>query len=187
MMTDDPRSARSARSAHYARLDRAFEEKLNAIEAARAAVDDASDPGAAIEAINALREEALHMAIQVFAEGTLARVQATPHPTTEERAAAMVAERLATFPRDADAIKHWRVTLPYVFASKGSAWTVAQKRERTCCVVVCRLIRDGVPRDKAMEQAEKRFHKSRSWVSAAYYNNREEFQPLVKLERRETF
>jgi hypothetical protein len=181
MMTDDPRSA------HYARLVRSFEEKLDAIEAASEAIDDASDPGAAIEAINAQRKEALRFAIQVFTEGTLASVQATPNPTTKDRAAAMVAEQLAAFPSDADDIKHWRVTLPYVFAPKGSARTDAQNLERKCCIFVCRLIRDGVPRDRAMEQAEERFHRSHSWVSAAYYNNREEFQPLVNLERRETF
>lgn len=179
-MPDDPRFP-----PHYAELVHALEVKLDAIDAARAVIDGASDPGAAIEAVNALREEALHIAIQVFAIGTVCRVDAKPNPTTEEQAAALVARRLMARPRDADDIKAWRVPVPYVFAPKGSKldWTTAEEQQRQCCILVCRLIAQGMPRDKAMEQAEEQFHRGRSWVSAAYYDHREEFEAVVRLER----
>lgn len=176
-MTDDLRHP-----PHYSQLVRALADKFDAITAAENSIDDASDPGAAVEAVNALREEALHIAIEVFAWGALARVQPNLNPTTEERAAAIVAERLMAIPRNRDDIKHRRVIFPYVFPWR--AWTTAEERERNCCVVVCRLILQGISLDKAMEQAEERFCRSHSWVRAAYYKWRDYFEPLVKLEPR---
>ena len=171
---------------HYGQLVQALEAKFSAIEDARAAIDGASDPGEAIRTVNAMQEEALIIAIQVFAWGTIARSNDNPNPTTEERAAAMVAERLMAHPSDAHEIKHWRVPMPYAFAPKGSKldWTEAEKKQQDCCVVVCRLIAQGMTPDEAMEQAGTQFHRGRSWVASAYYDNRERFEPIVALERR---
>ncbi|MFT4063193.1 hypothetical protein [Paraburkholderia sp.] len=176
---------------HHALLARTLAEKLDAIESARAAIDAAADPVAALVAIKAMREDVERLAIRVFSHAAILRAR-SPDATIEEKAAGIVASRLHTFPGqngDRDDARRWRVSFPYVFVPKNQALTPAQLRERQCYLFVSRLIASGKKWDEAARLAETEFRRSRSWVSGAYYNDthRAELEPLLKIERGDAF
>ena len=126
-------------------------------------------PREASDFLRALDADNLLLAQWLFITAAQAAMRQAAEPTLDQRAAAIVANRLANPPGADDDQERWRVAMPSVHARPKHSPPPARELQWQCCSFVWGCLADGMEPDNAMQAAATEFSRGLAWVKAAYY------------------
>lgn len=151
-------------------------------------------PKQATDFLGLLNEDICLLSVWIFVHDSEAAMRSTDAPTLAQRAAAEIAQRLWTPPREGDDLKHWRVSFPCLLPRPpGQKQLRKRHKDFEICNAVCEAVErlqlrkdageDIAVRKDAIDEVAPRFHLGKRAVEKAYDDNRQRVEVMRQLAR----